>query len=189
MLSVWRTAFHPVRVEIVGPVWRSIELTGGKCDAAAMDSFANGSTMTLRQPAAAVVEALRLVAIGGWLVALYLDYVLDPAVPAVHRLWNILMLSFWLLWMADVWLRPVRQRPAPLRDISAASSGAGVVLATGVAAALYLGRDFHRPDDLMIPAAILLFTAGIAVAVVRFARRHPGEIGEARFDTRNRDER
>ena len=154
-----------------------------------MDSFADGSTPTFRQRAAAVVDALRLVALGGWLVAIYLDYALQPAVPAVHRLWNILMLSFWLLWTAEVWLRPERQRPTPLRDITPASSGAGVVLATGVAAALYLGRDFHRPDDLMIPAIILLSSAAIAFAVARFARRHAGEIGEARFDTRNRDAR
>jgi hypothetical protein len=154
-----------------------------------MDSFANGSTTTLRQRAAAVVAALRLVAIGGWIVAFYLDYTLDPAVPAVHRLWNILLLGFWLLWTVELWLDPVRKRQAPLRDITPASSGAGVVLATGVAAALYLGRDFHRPDDLMIPAIILLSSAAIALAVVRFARRHAGEIGEARFDTSNRDAR
>lgn len=154
-----------------------------------MDSLANGSTPTLKHRAAAAIATLRLVALGGWLVAFYLDYALHPAVPAVHRLWNILMLSFWLLWTVELWLRPVRQRPAPLRDITPASSGAGVVLATGVAAALYLGRDFHRPDDLMIPAIILLSSAAIAFAVVRFARRHAGEIGEARFDTSNRDAR
>jgi hypothetical protein len=145
--------------------------------------------MTSRERAAKVVGVLRIAAAGAWLVLFYLDWKLDPPVPTVHRLYGLIMPIFWLLWMIETWLAPKHEPSRQLPDISPARSGAGVVLATGVAAALYLGRDFHQPDDLIMPVLILLFSAGVAIAVVRFARRHAGEIGEARFDTRNRDAR
>jgi hypothetical protein len=132
---------------------------------------------------------LRTAAAGAWLVLFYLDWKLDPPVAMVHRLNGLIVPIFWALWILEVWLAPTRDRPRPLADTTPARSGAGVVLATGAAAALYLGRDFHQPDDLLMPASIVLFSAVVAVAVVRFARRHEGEIGEARFDTRNRDPR
>lgn len=143
--------------------------------------------MTNREMAAKFFGTLRTATLGAWLVLFYLDWNLRPPVAAVHRLSGVVLPIFWGLWMVEMWLAPVRERPPPLPDITPARSGAGVVLATGAAAALYLGRDFHRPDDLLLPASILLFSAVVAIAVVRFAHRHAGEIGEARFDTRNRD--
>jgi len=145
--------------------------------------------MTNREKTAKVFGVFRIAAAGAWLVLFYLDWTLDPSVAAVHRLYGIIVPIFWALWVIEMWLAPKPERPRQLPDVSPAYSGAAVVLATGVAAAAFLGRDFHRADDMIMPALILLFSAGVAALVVRFARRHAGEIGEARFDTRNRDAR
>lgn len=68
----------------------------------------------------------------------------------------------------------------PVPEISAAKSGALVVLATGAAAALSLAWMFRTP---FLSLAMLAVTIGIAAAVFSFASRREDNIGEARFDT------
>lgn len=81
---------------------------------------------------------------------------------------------------------------------SATLGGVGAVLVTGVfaivatGAVLVLARGYgfrmERIDWILL-ALVLALTIGGGVGLARFVRRHPGAIGEARFDTSNRDDR
>jgi hypothetical protein len=84
--------------------------------------------------------------------------------------------------------RPSTESGPPIPEMSPASSGAMVIAATGLAAILFTGAGFHRAADFVLPAIILVATVGATYLVLRFAHRHEKEIGEARFDTRNRVE-
>lgn len=68
------------------------------------------------------------------------------------------------------------------------AGGVGVILVTGLAA---LGEssffDGSWPNTILAILALVL-TVGGAWALARFVARHGDEIGEARFDTRNKDE-
>jgi len=83
----------------------------------------------------------------------------------------------------------------PSRD--ATLGGVGVIFVTGVfaivmaGAVLVLARSygFHMEAiDWLLLGLVLVLTIGGGAALIRFIRRNPGAIGEARFDTRNRDE-
>ncbi len=77
--------------------------------------------------------------------------------------------------------QPLRPRP-PAR--TAAIGGVGVVLVTGLAALAGMGANTRmEPIDWVLTGLILLLTLGGGIAMIRFVRRHGGEIGEARFDT------
>ncbi|HEX4736734.1 MAG TPA: hypothetical protein VH331_04145 [Allosphingosinicella sp.] len=63
--------------------------------------------------------------------------------------------------------------------------GAGILVALGIP----LYAEFNVPGNTPWNIFLILFLAGIAVAgflLQRFFLNHAGEIGEARFDTRNK---
>jgi len=66
---------------------------------------------------------------------------------------------------------------------SAALSGTAVVALTGLAAALATGWGAQGLSGLIMPIAMLISTAILTTFVYRFAKRHAGQIGEARFET------
>jgi hypothetical protein len=68
-----------------------------------------------------------------------------------------------------------------------AGSGAALLIVLGIP----LYAEFHEPGLTAWNLFLLLFAAGLAVAGVflqRFFGAHAGEIGEARFDTRNKSD-
>ncbi|HEX5185137.1 MAG TPA: hypothetical protein VFW19_18535 [Allosphingosinicella sp.] len=63
--------------------------------------------------------------------------------------------------------------------------GAGILIAVGIP----LYAEFHVPGNIAWNIFLILFLAGIAVAgflLQRYFLDHAGEVGEARFDTRNK---
>lgn len=70
------------------------------------------------------------------------------------------------------------------------AGGVGVILVTGFAA---FGDGSGFFDSTLLNAVlgvlVIIVTLGGALALSRFVARHGDEIGEARFDTRNKDER
>lgn len=83
-------------------------------------------------------------------------------------------------------------QPAPMADDRKrkwnTAGGVSVVLLTGILA-LGFGPAFDgSPVNIVIGLVILALTLGGAIALARFVARHGDEIGEARFDTRNKDE-
>jgi TRAP-type C4-dicarboxylate transport system permease small subunit len=80
---------------------------------------------------------------------------------------------------------------------NAALGGVGVIFVTGAfaiaaaAAVLVLARSYGfqmEAIDWVLLGFVLALTIGGGIALVRFIRRNPGAIGEARFDTTNRNE-
>jgi len=80
---------------------------------------------------------------------------------------------------------------------SAALGGVGVIFVTGAfaivaaAAVLVLARSYGfqmEAVDWVLLGLVLSLTIGGGVALARFIRRNPQAIGEARFDTSNRDD-
>jgi hypothetical protein len=80
---------------------------------------------------------------------------------------------------------------------SAALGGVGVIFVTGIfaivaaAAVLVLARSYgFRMEgiDWVLLGFVLALTIGGGAALIRFIRRNPGAIGEARFDTTNKEE-
>lgn len=80
---------------------------------------------------------------------------------------------------------------------SATLGGVGVIFVTGVfaivaaGAVLLLARSYgFRMEliDWVLLGLVLALTIGGGIALIRFVRANPGAVGEARFDTRNRDE-
>ncbi len=89
---------------------------------------------------------------------------------------------------------PLHARP-PAR--SSALGGAGVIFVTGgfailaTGAVLLLARSygFHMEAiDWVLLGFVLVLTIGGGIAMSRFVRKHGGEIGELRFDTRHADD-
>ncbi len=65
-------------------------------------------------------------------------------------------------------------------------TGGGVAVLLVIAIPLF--REFYEPGYPVWNAFLALLLAGLAIGVfflARFFRTHAGEIGEARFDTRN----
>ncbi len=78
---------------------------------------------------------------------------------------------------------PLPTRP-PARN--ATIGGVAVVLLTGIAALFGFGANYvMTPIDWALAGLVALLTLAGTVALARFIRAHPGEIGEARFDTTN----
>ena len=141
------------------------------------------------------VKLRRLVAVFALLLlALYAAMLLLPeqlgAFIDIHRFAPITLIALVILnYIHTILSPPSSQRERPLPEPSAATSGAFVILATGFAAAAWLGYQGYEADGwpgLTLPLVIAVLTVTIAMAVARFATRHEGEIGEARFDTSNR---
>ncbi|HEY0315970.1 MAG TPA: hypothetical protein VGC28_06865 [Sphingomonas sp.] len=79
---------------------------------------------------------------------------------------------------------------------SAALGGVGVIFVTGTfaiiaaAAVLILAQSYGfqmEAVDWVLLGFVLALTIGGGIALLRFIRRNPGAIGEARFDTSNED--
>jgi hypothetical protein len=66
--------------------------------------------------------------------------------------------------------------------------GVGVILATGSAAAGGLGFFDGSRVGAVLGMAVIVLTLGGAFALHRFVARHGDEIGEARFDTSNKED-
>jgi hypothetical protein len=67
--------------------------------------------------------------------------------------------------------------------------GIGVVLLTGLAALFGIGANYRMEAiDWILGSFVALLTVGGGIAMIRFIRRNPGQIGEARFDTSHADE-
>lgn len=82
---------------------------------------------------------------------------------------------------------PVHTRP-PGRD--GLGVAIGVVILTGAAGLAGMAINARMTAiDWALTALIAIITVGGAIALLRFASRHAGEIGEARFDTRQPDDR
>lgn len=83
-----------------------------------------------------------------------------------------------------------RRLPARPPARSATIGGIGVVLLTGIAALFGFGANYvMTPIDWALAGLVALLTLAGVIALARFIRAHPGEIGEARFDTTHPDER
>lgn len=67
----------------------------------------------------------------------------------------------------------------------AVRGGVGVIFATGLMAVLY--GIMEDGDGLVLTLIVVAITLVGMFAIVRFISRHGDEIGEARFDTRNKD--
>jgi hypothetical protein len=68
--------------------------------------------------------------------------------------------------------------------------GGGLVVL--IVVALGLWSEFHETGQTAWNVFLALLVVGLIVAAIfgqRYFREHAGEIGEARFDTRNRDEK
>lgn len=77
--------------------------------------------------------------------------------------------------------------PKPDNHQRATRGGASVLAVTGVMLLVHIGKGAESLFDF-----VLLGLAGAALIwasfrLARFVRDHGGEIGEARFDTRNKD--
>jgi peptidoglycan/LPS O-acetylase OafA/YrhL len=139
----------------------------------------------------------RLVALF-WLLlfALYLAMLLAPeqlgAIIDVNRFTPIVLIAIVAINVIITILAPRSSEPErPLPEPSPAISGGIVILATGFVAAAWLGYNGYEADGwpgLILPLVIAVVTVAIALAATRFATRHEGEIGEARFDTNNRSQ-
>jgi hypothetical protein len=71
----------------------------------------------------------------------------------------------------------------------ATAGGVGVILVTGWAALVGGGFFDGSLVNTVLGMAVIVLTLGGAFALHRFIVRHGDEIGEARFDTRNQDEK
>jgi hypothetical protein len=76
------------------------------------------------------------------------------------------------------------------RRNQAIAGGTGVILVTGFGMASTWGNFFYGGlVDAILGIFVVLVTLVGAWALARFVARHGDEIGEARFDTRNKDEK
>jgi hypothetical protein len=141
------------------------------------------------EKAAGIVRALVLFAAGAGAMTCFLHLTLVPKVAEVEWIYGQLSGWWFVLISIDCYCQSKREPASVSPDTGPDYSGAGVVLLTGFVAAGSLARDYHRPGDLIVPVAVALASLAVAVVMARFARRHEGDIGEARFDTRNRDVR
>lgn len=69
------------------------------------------------------------------------------------------------------------------------ASGASVLVVTALAAIREFGGPRSTPAYQVAAVAIVVILLVGAWLLARFVRAHGDEIGEARFDTRNKDER
>lgn len=142
-------------------------------------------TLGSRQFWRPITQSLFLMATGAWLLIAYMTTYM-PVTDQLRDLNNEVQLGWWILFIA--WCASDPRKNEAYRDISPARSGATVVAICGSAAAMFLAWGADWPDGFIVPGLMLLGTAGVAIFVYRFARRHALEIGEARFDTMARSQ-
>lgn len=127
-----------------------------------------------------ILFTVMLAAMGAWALAVF--GILKITETGEYALWGL-----WMLLLLAESIAARRERPAGWKapEPSAAWNVAGVILATGTAgvfATLSLADD--PSGTLLVPLAIAGVTIMLAIIAFRFARKHAGEIGEARFETR-----
>jgi peptidoglycan/LPS O-acetylase OafA/YrhL len=135
----------------------------------------------LRRTSAKIANGLVLMIFGAWLLLQYLDS-RDPGIsPSLRRIDDVLFYAFLICMIAATHLPPREDRPVRgLREPSPRWSGTYVVLATG-GAATAMAATSGSDDGYWTAAAIAFGTVAAAILVWRFATKHAGEIGEARF--------
>jgi hypothetical protein len=120
-----------------------------------------------------------LMVAGAWLLAAYLAYADPRFEPALKDIRSGLTLAFWAVYLLGSYLRP-QASPPSLDDPSPRWSGVSVVIATGVAAAIFVAISSTSINYVAL-SAIVVGTLVVAALVWRFATAHAAEIGEARF--------
>ncbi|MEA1013710.1 hypothetical protein [Sphingosinicella sp. LY1275] len=127
-----------------------------------------------------ISRSLFLITTGAYLLAWYLTAqeqlpnAAGPIFDGLKFLWPILL-------VACTATMP-RQRQT-VEDPGPAFSGTAVVLASGLGAAIFLAEDASAPNDFIGPAMVGIATLVLALAAYRFASKHAGDIGEARFNS------
>jgi len=126
-----------------------------------------------------ICDAATLMVAGAWLLAIYLTYsTRQPEHPLKNvRAW--LPIAFWAFYLLSSFCRPKVDTPSS-SDPSPRWSGVAVVVATGVAGAIFVANSSTSSNYVAL-SAIAVGTLAIAVLVWRFATVHAAEIGEARF--------
>ncbi|WP_295635292.1 hypothetical protein [Novosphingobium sp.] len=99
--------------------------------------------------------------------------------------------SLWR-WLQPLWLFVILiecvvqwrlRKSKAYREPSPARSAVGVVVIMGATFLFSTARVWLAKGDYAVPIFTVLATIAIAFIAYRFASRHAGEIGEARFDT------
>ena len=126
-----------------------------------------------------ICDAATLMVAGAWLLATYLTYS-NPQLE--HELKDIrtgLPIAFWAFYLLSSFLHPREDAPSP-NNPSPRWSGVAVVVATGVAGAIFVASS-STASNYIVLCAIVVSTLVVAALVWRFATIHAAEIGEARF--------
>jgi hypothetical protein len=132
----------------------------------------------------AILRALLSIYVGGLLVLIYLHFRVRPPVAEIETLWRYSGVPFYLLCFLIVATAPRENRQPIQSDVSPKWSGTYVVVATGLAGAIYLGWGATSVLQLGLPLLVVLITLAAATWVFRFASKNADQIGEARFPTR-----
>ena len=120
---------------------------------------------------------------GAWLLASYILATYPGSAPEIDEFAR----KGFLIWYLPLILLQEKTAKPPYIDVSPARSGAGVLLATGLAAAMFWPHDYRELSDLMLLGAIIVAAGAGAFFLARFAKRHAGEIGQARFGPDGRE--
>jgi len=159
------------------------ELFGASIDLAQWSNASRLMHMINRQSLARgvgkICDSMMPMVAGAWLLATYLTYMNPQLAPALKDIEAGLSIAFWAFYLLGSFFRPKVETPSP-GDPSPRWSGVAVVVATGVAGAIFVARS-STPTNYVILSAIVVGTLVVAALVWRFATNHAAEIGEARF--------
>lgn len=136
---------------------------------------------TLRRHLSVVVRGIACMALGAAILCGYLEW----NDPVFRQSWGELdgnlILVFWLLLIADAYLRPRKPHAPSSFRLSPDYSGGTVILLTGITAATAIWWQQADDNSYLIPGLIVIAAIAGAIAAWRFAKVHEAEIGEARF--------
>jgi hypothetical protein len=127
-----------------------------------------------------IIRSLFLITTGAYLLAWYLaaqeqlPNAAQPIFDGLKFLWLILLLTC---------TATMPRQQQSIEDPGPAFSGTCVVLASGLGATIFLARGASAPSDFIGPAMVGIATLVLAFAAYRFASKHAGDIGEARFNS------
>ena len=130
-----------------------------------------------------LVTGLLLMTWGAWLILNYVEYAQPEIAKHLAHTSDQVLLVLCIVNFANLVVRPQNNVDVPQwSDASVAMSGAGVILLTGFAGALWIGK-YADGGGYIDAAIIVFFTLLAAWAVWRWAKANAANIGEARFDT------